>query len=314
MGNVFDSQYRTTALDIVHRYRTDLSGRTAFVTGCTTGLGPEIARALAVSHCTVYISGRNATALNKVRDQLNAELKLSGQEERVHSVVCDLSSLKSIRKAAADFLALSTQLHLLVCNAGLMFAPYGVTTEGVDMQFGVNHIGHFLLFSLLQTALLNSTPSRVVVVASNGWHLMGPPRIDYSRLPAVSESQYKPQSAYQQSKLANVLFARELNQRFASRGLTAYSLNPGAVRTGLQESAGGVMNAVAWMTSAVWKSVPQGASTPVYCAVAPNIENEGGRYFNHCRVDGVLEKSKVAPDEASKLWEWSEKFIAEHAS
>ena len=306
---VWHPDYRTTAQQIITRYHADLTGKTALVTGCTSGLGVETARALAHANATVFISGRNPTALTGMRDKLNAELKQAGKAELVKSVVCDLASLPSVRAAAAEFQSQSQSLHLLICNAGLMAQHYGVNADGVDLQFAVNHIGHWLLFTLLQPTLLRSAPSRVVAVSST-MHSFGPPHIDYSRLPSVPESKYSAWGAYQQAKLANVLFAQEIQKRYGSAGISSYSLHPGGIKTGLQEQAPGA-RLLMWLLTPLWKSVEAGAATTVYCAVAPDIP--GGQYYVNCSATKALEALKVSDgQEAAKLWKWTEDFIAQH--
>jgi NAD(P)-dependent dehydrogenase (short-subunit alcohol dehydrogenase family) len=308
---LFHPDYRTTAQQIITRYHTDLTGKTAFITGCTSGIGVETARALAHANATVFISGRNAAALSSTRDALNAELKQAGKAELVRSVVCDLSLLSSVRTAAADFHSQSPTLHLLICNAGLMASKYAVNADGVDMQFAVNHIGHWLLFTLLQPTLLRSAPSRVVAVSSSA-HGFGAPHIDYSRLPSVSQSAYSPWGAYQQAKLANILFAQEIQRRYAAAGITAYSLHPGGIRTGLQEDTP-VAATFMWLLSPMLKSVEAGASTTVYCAVAPDIA--GGEYYKDCTVTQQLTALKLTDgQEADKLWKWTEDFVAQHSA
>ena len=145
--------------------------------------------------------------------------------------------------------------------------------------------------------------------------MFGPPRIDYARLPSVPSAKYNPNGAYSQSKLANVLFVMEVHRRFASQGLTAYALHPGLFLSGLQEDMGGpVFNTIAWLTSPLWKSVQQGAATSVYCAVAPELESHSGQYFVNCHAEDRLAKTKFADDEAINMWDWTEKFIAQHTT
>ena len=313
MADLFDKEYRTTALDLIRRFNSDLTGKTALITGCTTGIGVDTARALAAAHCTVFIHGRNTTALHTVRDQLNAELKSAGQPPSVHAVVFDLADLPSIRAGAADFLRRSPHLHLLVLNAGVMGLPYSVSQAGVDMQFAVNHVGHFLLFQLLTPALLASTPARVVVLSSMA-HTWGMKRIDYSRLPSVPAAQYSGLGAYQQSKLANIFFAQEVHRRYATQGLTAYSVMPGGIKTGLQDDATAMwMHVLMWVFARGMKTVPQGAATSVYCAVAPGLETASGEYFNNSHVTDAVARLKLPEEETRKLWEWTEKFVADHA-
>ena len=203
MGNVFDSEYRTTPLDLVQRCHSDLHGKTALITGCTTGMGPELARTLASAGATAFICGRDERALTVVRDGLNAELKAAGRAESVQSLVSDLSSLRSVQAGAAEFLRRSPQLHLLlVINAGLMQQPFQLTEDGMESMLQVNNAAHWLLFRLLKDTLLSSAPGRVVVVVSAAFWMFGQPRMDYSRLPPQQPSaeRYDNVIGYQQSK------------------------------------------------------------------------------------------------------------------
>ena len=300
-----------TALEMIERHHVNLSGKVALVTGCTTGMGIEISRALASAHATVYITGRDSTALDRVAGELNAQLKSRREEARVIPLLMDLSSLRSVRTGAAEFLRRSAQLHLLVCNAGLMNVPNTLSEEGADMQMAVNHIAHQLLFTLLQPAMLASTPSRLVVVSSTAWYEFGPTTIDYARLPAVPQAKYSALGAYQQSKLANVLFALHVHATCADRGLTAFSLNPGVVRSGLQV---GIFVIVITLASPFLKSVAQGAATAVYCGVAPGLEASSGQFFHNCGVTDEVSKRNVTHEDAQRLWDWTNTFIEKNAA
>jgi NAD(P)-dependent dehydrogenase (short-subunit alcohol dehydrogenase family) len=300
-----------TALNVIQKHHVDLSGKTALVTGCTSGIGIEIARALASARATVFITGRNVTALNIVRDQLNAQLRSRGLPEAVHSLDFDLSSMTSVRAAAASFKAQANQLHILVLNAALMAVDYGLSAEGLDMQMAVNHVANFLLFTLLRDVLLASAPARVVSVSSSAFYQLGPPRLDYSRLPSVPAERYKAMAAYQQSKLANVLFARQVHALYAGQGLTAYSLHPGVIRSGLQA---GMIRVIISLVSPFLKSTAQGAATPVYCATAPGLEGQSGEFFADCAVTDRLAQSKITQADAEELWAWSDRLVQQHAS
>ena len=294
-----------TALAILDRHRVDLTGRTCLVTGCTSGMGVEIARALAHGGATVYVTGRNSAELTRVAALLNNEVAVP----RVQTLVMDQSSLQSVRAAAASFLRQSTALHLLVCNAGLMNVPYALSAEGADMQWAVNHIAHQLLFTLLQPALLAAAPSRVVSVSSTAWYEFGSTSVDHSRLPSVPQSQYSALGAYQQSKLANVLFALHVHTEWSGSGITAYSLNPGVVKSGLQR---GFLVLLIALAGPLLKSAAQGAASAVYCGVAPGLESSSGQYFTDCAVTSEISKRKVSHKDAARLWQWTADFIEQH--
>ena len=391
MGNVFDAEYRTTPVDLLQRFHSDLHGKTALITGCTSGMGPELARALASAGATVFICGRDEGALSRVRDELNAELKATGKAESVQSLLFDLSSFRSVQAAAAEFLRRSQRLHLLILNAGLMQQPWRQTEDGLESMFQVspsvrpqptracaavahstvfpasprphcfppqvNYAAHWLLFHLLKDALVASAPARVVVVASAAFWMFGKPQMDYSLLPPqpLSAARFDSVTGYQQSKLADVLFAQQINALYASKGVHAFAAQPvthpprappplslspvqslpapshvlhspshrvlsllpissqGAIQSpGLLRNSPGWQKSLFWLTTPLWKDEKQGASTALYCAVAPGIEADGGRYFNNCKVDTKLERTNIAPAEAPNLWEWTEKFIDQH--
>lgn len=200
------------------------------ITGCSSGLGVETAKALATTGATLYLTARNVPA---------AETALASilKPGKVELIEMDLSSLAGIRAGAEQFLARSKQLNVLICNAGVMAIPnLTATVDGFETQFGVNHLAHFLLFQLLKDTLLASSSfefsSRVVAVSSSG-HRGGGIRVnDYNYVKRPEE--YNMCGAYFQSKTANIYMANEIERRFGSRGLHATSLMPGAISTGTQ--------------------------------------------------------------------------------
>ncbi|HEX7095777.1 MAG TPA: SDR family NAD(P)-dependent oxidoreductase, partial [Acidimicrobiales bacterium] len=191
----------------------DLSGRVAVVTGASTGLGLETARALASAGARVVLGvrgrERGEAALARITERVpHAELELE---------LVDLASLESVRAFTDRVLARHALLHLVVANAGVMYTPFGRTAEGFELQFGTNHVGHFVLVNRLVPALVVGAPSRVVVLSSAGHHGAD---IDWDD-PNFERRPYDKFSAYSQSKTANVLFALELDRRLASRGVHA---------------------------------------------------------------------------------------------
>ncbi|KAK1999774.1 short-chain dehydrogenase [Colletotrichum falcatum] len=267
------------------------TGKVAIVTGCSPGgLGPETARALHVAGADVYMTVRDIAK----GEQVAKDILSDGKPGKVDVIQLDLGSLESVRRGAKDFLSKSDRLNVLVNNAGVMACPKGKTVDGFETQFGANHLGHFLLFQLLKPALLaSSTPdfnSRVVSVASMG-HRWG--RIQFEDLNFQDAVEYEPRLAYSQSKLANVLFANELDRRYGPSGLHALSLNPGGIRTALQRHTGERTEAIfkdpeiaRWM-----KSPEQGAATSVWAAVAAELEGKGGKY-----LEDVAEAEEATPE------------------
>lgn len=203
---------------------TRIDGKTVIITGANSGIGKETAVDLARRGGKVYIACRDT---KRGEDALK-EIKERSESNNVHLLQLDLSSMESIRQFSKKFHELENHLHILINNAGVMAAPKGFTKDGFEMQIGTNHMGHFLLTNLLLDLLKQSSPSRIVVVSSL-FHWYG--RINREDL--NSEKSYWRWIAYGQSKLANILFARELSKRLEGTGVTVNSLHPGAVKTGL---------------------------------------------------------------------------------
>jgi NAD(P)-dependent dehydrogenase (short-subunit alcohol dehydrogenase family) len=307
----------TTAAEAVEGI--DLTGKLALVTGGSSGLGVETARALASAGAEVVITARNMSK----GEAVVADIREATGNDSVSVAELDLSSLDSIRAFAKEFLAEHEALHILVNNAGVMASPPMKTQDGFELQFGTNHVGHFLLTNLLVPALLKGTPSRVVSLTSRGHHF-SPVVFDDIQF---ENRDYDKWAAYGQSKTANVLFAVELDRRLGRQGVHAYAVHPGGIMTELgrhltdedRERLRTRMDS----TDFVWKTVPQGAATSVYAATAPELEGRGGIYLEDCHVsqvdddpealDGV--KSYAIDTAASaKLWEISEELVGEKFS
>lgn len=203
---------------------TRIDGKVAIITGANSGIGKETAIDLAQRGGKVYIACRD---VKRGEDALKEIKELSGSSN-VHFLQLDLASLESIRNFSAKFHELEHQLHILINNAGVMACPKALTRDGFEMQIGTNHMGHFLLTNLLLDLLKQSSPSRIVILSSM-FHWYG--RINKEDL--NSEKSYWRWAAYGQSKVANILFARELAKKLAGTGVTANSVHPGAVKTGL---------------------------------------------------------------------------------
>ncbi|CAH0044595.1 unnamed protein product [Clonostachys solani] len=303
---------RPTALQIIkdEQLENKFVGKNILITGCSSGIGLETARALFATGATLYLTARDVA---KAESEL-ASLKSSG---RVHFLKLDLDSLDSVRACASEFLSQTDHLHLFIANAGVMACPEGRTKDGFETQFGVNHLAHFLLFNLLKHALLRSaTPelnSRAVFLTSVG-HRMGTVNFDNLSL----EGAYNEWAAYGQSKTAVVWTANEIDRQFKSKGLRATSVMPGGIDTGLQKhmSEEALQMFAGDAVRGAWKSPEQGAATTVWAATANALENEGGIYLENCQIaqpwdekDGQLGDGYApwAFDEAgaAKLWKVS---------
>ncbi|KAI9730210.1 MAG: hypothetical protein M1834_005974 [Cirrosporium novae-zelandiae] len=272
---------RPTALQIIKDEGLEgkLTDEVIFITGCSSGLGIETARALLKTGATLYLTARNP---EKARSALKDVLDLS----QVHLLTLDLSSLASVRACAAEFLSKSKTLKILINNAGVMATPEGRTADGFETQFGTNHLGHFLLFHLLKPALLaSSTPtfhSRVIIVSSS-MHRASKVQFDNINF----EGNYDPWKAYGQSKTALIWTANEIERRYGVRGLHSFSLHPGGISSGLQQHVPQELME-RWgkdtTLTSYFKSAEQGAATTVWAAVAKELEGQGGRYLEDCQI------------------------------
>lgn len=276
---------RPTALQIIEdeQMRGKLTDKVIFITGCSSGLGIETARALSATGATLYLTARN---LDKARATLGDIL----ENERVHLLEMDLNSLHSVRDCVASFFSKSSTLNILICNAGVMIPPEGSTKDGFETQFGTNHLSHFLLTHLFKDTLIASkTPtmsSRIIMLSSSG-HRTSEVQFDGFNF----TTGYDAWKAYGQSKTAMIWTANEIERRFGSEGLHAYSLNPGMIASGLQKHVtDDIMKE--WSNvqglQEVFKSTEQGAATTVWAAVAQVLEGQGGKYLEDCQVVGPL--------------------------
>uniref|UniRef100_A0A1B6EAX4 Retinol dehydrogenase 13 n=1 Tax=Clastoptera arizonana TaxID=38151 RepID=A0A1B6EAX4_9HEMI len=289
---------------------TRLDGKTAIITGCNTGIGKITAKEFYRIGARVIMACRD---INKTEDAAKEikETVLPSDDSKVGEVIIhklDLSSLASVRECAKKILDTEPNIHLLINNAGVMACPKSTTDDGFEMQFGVNHLGHFLFTSLLLPRIIKSSPARIINVSSRA-HERG--RIDFNDLNWEKKS-YSPLGAYSQSKLANVLFTVELNKRLRENGITGvntYALHPGVVETELGRNLDSAyFNGARWITSKViyfiLKTPEQGAQTTLYCALDKAVENETGLYYSDCKIKSP---SRAARDEesAKRLWEES---------
>ena len=271
-----------------------MTGTTVLVTGGTGGIGLATAEALAGLGARVGIVGRDPA-----RGEAAAEgLRVAGGVVDVFTA--DLSAQREVRRLAGEVLAAYPRLDVLLHNAGGYWATRHTTEDGLERTFAVNHLAPFLLTHLLLERLRGSAPARVVTVSS-GAHAVG--RIDLDDL--QGQRSYSGQRAYNQSKLANLLFTFELARRLEGSGVTANVLHPGVVRTNFgREDAKGWMRLLLPVVRPMLKSPQQGAETSVYLASSPEVEGVTGRYFVNRRS---RESSTASRDTAlaARLWERS---------
>ena len=278
---------RPTALQIVRDEGLEgkLAGKVIVITGATSGIGVETARALATTGATLFLTAHNETEVKKAETTLAEVLESGGAS----LILMDLASFASVRAAAADILAKSDgRVNILVNNAGIFgVRDLKLTKDGHETHFATNYLGHFLLFQLLKPALLNcSSPkfqSRVVSVGSSNHRTV---ELHDSDNYSFEKGGYDHQKAYPHSKLACIYMANEIDRRYGHRGLHATSLHPGGINTNLHEKMGPdfmekIMNDP--KLHAMLKTPEQGAATTVVAAIGKEWENSGGRYLEDCK-------------------------------
>ncbi|CAF1239006.1 unnamed protein product [Adineta ricciae] len=303
-----------TAQDIIHECNEQSKVKQSYVlvTGATSGIGIETGRTLALAGAKVYLMGRSETKLQKVVTDINEELQQSTAGGSVQGVLCDLNSLASIKTFAQKFIQDNVPLNILILNAGIFNYKFAQTVDGLEQVMGVNHIGHAYLTKLLMPVLIANSPSRIVVVSSE---LQSGPPLNYQALEQMSSASTNRSKSwgmlrsYQQSKLANVLFARALAARYKDKQITAYSLHPGVIDTNLtsQLPLQGILKK--FITN---KTPEQGAATSVFCAIKPGLETENGRFFKDSTVTYLGDK--WTDDDLDTFWKWTEKIIDERTA
>ncbi|KAI1380843.1 short-chain dehydrogenase [Hypoxylon crocopeplum] len=298
-----------------------MNDKVVLITGVSSGIGPETVRAMVSTGATVFATARN---LDKAREALGSTLLGTG---RVHLLFMDQTDLSSVRACAAEFrLQSGDKLNILINNAGVMKTPESRTKDGFELQFGTNHLSHFLLFYLLKDLqLASSTPtfhSRVVNVSSSG-HRYGPVRFDNLN----SEGDYNGWAAYGQSKTSNIynykIVATQIERLYGARGLHGYSLNPGSfVSPNLQKFCEEEMEAAKGneRMAKYFVNLEQGCATSIYAALSKDLEGRGGLYLEGASVSGpapadgdVVEYGygewAFDHEKEERLWEISKKLV-----
>jgi NAD(P)-dependent dehydrogenase (short-subunit alcohol dehydrogenase family) len=278
---------------------TDLSGKTVLITGATSGIGFEASVELARMGAQLVIVGRNEA---KTAPKAEEVRKRSGSN-RVEFLICDFASQRQVRRLAEAFQARHDSLHLLVNNAGTVFPKRTLTEDGIEATFAVNHLSYFLLTHLLLDLLVKSAPARIVNVSSVA-HYRG--TMDFDDL--MFERGYRLMRAYSRSKLANVLFTRELARRLKGSGVTVNALHPGAVATNIWSSAPRTIRPVLWIAKRLMITPAEGAKTILYLATSRDVEGTTGLYFERNRPKLP---SQLARDDAvaNRLWKESDRLV-----
>jgi dehydrogenase/reductase SDR family protein 13 len=277
---------------------SELAGRTFLVTGGNAGVGYATAIDLARRGGRVHIAGRSKEKC----EAAVASIKAETGSDQVFAVLLDLANLDSVRAGAQAFLGLGEPLHVLINNAGVG-GQRGLTSDGFEIHFGVNHLGHFLLTEELLPHIVAGGPGSRIVVVSSDSHYQAP-GIDFDKLRSRTKS-VTGLREYSVSKLANVLFAQELARRLAGTAVNTYCVHPGVV-------ASEIWRRVPWPLRPLIKSrmltITEGAQTSLYCATSPDVADQTGLYYEK---SAVREPSKVAqPPLAEELRAYSEKCIS----
>lgn len=275
-----------------------LEGKTMLVTGCNSGLGHEAMRVLAL---------RGARVIGTARTVEKAKEACDGVTGKTIPIACELSDPASVRACAEEVKRQDIHLDAIICNAGIMALPNLEKAHGYELQFFTNHIGHFLLVTSLLDRLTET--GRVVMLSSSAHSQAPKAGIELDNLDGSKG--YAAWRNYGQSKLANILFAKELSRRFAGTKKTANAVHPGVIQTNLARHMNAVLgfffNAFA---SLLLKTIPQGAATEVFVATSPTLADVSGEYFADCNVAAPRADANDA-ELAKKLWDASEKIVAE---
>jgi len=299
--NIPRSQYgfATTADEVVAGL--DLSGKTVLITGANSGLGFESMRVMAARGAHVICTGRTMEKAKKAGEKVGG---------RTTPLVLELTDFDSVVACAEQARALDTPIDILMLNAGIMALPKLEQVYGLEKQFVVNHLGHFLLTKHLLPQVEAAEAGRVVVLSSIGYQQAPAEGIQFDNL--SGEKGYKPFTAYGQTKLANALFSRELARRYGDTAVTSNSVHPGMVATNLGRYITGRMRDPDEPLRKGFKTAVQGAATQVYVGTDPRLAGVSGHYFEDCNP--VEPEGPHMRDDAlaKKLWDVSEELVADY--
>merc|ERR1719492_8795 len=283
--------------------KAKLDGKTVVITGSNTGIGRTTALDMSRRGAKVVMLCRDMDKAEKVAAEIRDETK--------GEIIChklDLADLASVRECAEQLGNSLEKIDILINNAGIMACPQMKTKDGFEMQLGTNHIGHFLLTNLLMPQLKKAAPGARIVNVSSLAHTSGTMNwedLHYENTP------YHRFTAYSQSKLANILFTKELARKGEGSGVAAFALHPGVIATDL----GRHMENMNCFTKMIWrcsshliKTPESGANTTIYCAIDPSLAEHNGKYYSDCREVRPSPQAENMED-AKKLWDLSEQMV-----
>jgi NAD(P)-dependent dehydrogenase (short-subunit alcohol dehydrogenase family) len=294
----------------------DLTGKTAFITGGASGLGQETARAMAAKGAHVVLAARDQAKLDEAAQTIREQTG----SDTVETCVVDLASLDSVRACGKEAGERFEKIDLLINNAGVMACPQMETADGFEMQFGTNHLGHFVLTKHLLPLVRAGESKRIVNLSSRAHHIDGVHLEDVN----FEAREYEPWQSYGQSKTANVLFSVALDKRLDD--IDVFAVHPGGIQTNLgrhltEEQAAALVQRIQENSGGnfAFKSVEQGAATTCWTATAPEIAGKGGTYSEDCHIAEVDDDSPTEgvrsyaldAEAAEQLWTLSEQMVGE---
>lgn len=283
-----------------------MNGKQALITGANSGIGFETARSLVKHGCSIIFACRNINEAEKAIEQIKTEKELAG--EKCEAIHLDLASLESVRAFSNNIKQKFTKIDILILNAGIFGIPYKQTCDGYESTFQVNHLSHFYLTLLLQP--LYHANTRIVIVSSESHRFSNINFDNFSEsvFSPETKSKYWDMMAYNNSKLCNVLFARQLAKNWQTNGVSVFSLHPGNMVASNLSKNWWLYRLLFMLARPFTKSLQQAASTTVYCATAVELTGVTGVYFNNCYR---CEESVVAQNEelAIALWNISINMI-----
>lgn len=281
----------------------DMTGKTAVITGGSSGIGRQTALNLAQAGARVVITARDEAR----GEAAVSDLKAKAGSDEIELIVFDLGDLTAVRSGAEDLLATCDRIDVLVNNAGIVLSERRESADGFEATFAINHLGPFLLTTLLMDRIKQSAPARIVNVASTA-HNAARHGLDFTDL--QSTRRYRGMQAYPRSKLANIYFTTELARRLDGTGVMANCLHPGTVATGYgRDGDTSGLLALGLKISAPFFLTPEkGARTSIYLASSPDVSGVSGKYFINCKP---RLPSKAAQDDgaAKRLWQISEELV-----
>jgi NAD(P)-dependent dehydrogenase (short-subunit alcohol dehydrogenase family) len=284
---------------LTHSATASIEGKTILITGATRGIGFATAAALAGMNADVIVHGRDPARVEKAC----ADIRRSSTGSHVSSVVADLGSLAEVRQLASDIRATTDRLDVLINNAGLVTRKRELTVDGLERQLAVNHLAPFLLTNLLLGMLESSAPARIVNVSSMAHRRAGFDLDDLN----WEQRRYSGIGAYGATKLANILFTRELARRLEGTGVTANCLHPGVVATHIFSGMGMLGALFGILAKPLLMSSRRGARTSVFVASSADVAGVSGEFFDECKVVDPARAALEAAD-ARSLWERSERL------